>query len=66
MLRKVVCLDTGDALWFQAQTAYEAMQKLLYTLNLKHQDNDATINITRSCLHLYTIHNGNYWSVRND
>ena len=66
MLRKVVCLDTGEGLWFQAGTAYEAMQKLLYTLNLKKKDDSAKINITKSCLHLFTIHCGQYWTVRND
>lgn len=66
MLRRVVCLDTGETLWFQARTAYEAMRKLLYTLNLKHQDDNASVNMTGSCQHLFMIHNGKYWTVRND
>ena len=66
MLKKVTCLDTGESLWFQARTAYEAMRKLLYTLNLKHQDDSAVVNMTGSCQHLFTIHCGQYWATRND
>lgn len=65
MIRKVVCLDTGEALWFQAHTAYQAMQKLLYYLNLKHKDDSAVVNMTGSCKHLFTIHNGKYWTIAN-
>jgi len=65
MLKKVTCLDTGESLWFQAHTAYEAMQKLLYTLNLKHKDDSAVVNMTGSCQHLFTIHCGKYWTTSN-
>lgn len=62
--RTAYCLDTGEALVFQAATPYEAMRKLLYYLNLSKEDKSATINKTESNLHLYTIHNGKTWSIR--
>lgn len=60
----VRCLDTGEGLIFQAATPYEAMTKLIYYLNLSHKDEFAAINKTESNLHLYTIHNGKYWTIR--
>lgn len=57
-------LDTHEQLTFQAKTPYEAMRKLIYTLNLKHKDKSAKIEKTESNLHLYTVHNGNTYSVR--
>ena len=57
-------LDTHESLTFQAKTPYEAMTKLLYTLNLKHKDKFAKIENTNSNLHLYTIHNGKTYAVR--
>lgn len=62
--KTVYCLDTGEALIFQATTPYEAMRKLLYYLNLSKFDGNAVINKTKSNLHLYTVHNGNTWSIR--
>ena len=58
-------LDTHETLTFQASTPYEAMENLIYYLNLNHRDNDAKVCFTKSTLHLYVIHNGNTYSVRN-
>lgn len=59
-------LDTRAELGFTARTAYEAMQKLVYTLNLKKHDNTTTINKTESGLHLWLGHNGETWAIRNN
>lgn len=59
-------LDTGAELGFTAQTPYEAMQKLVYTLNLKKHDNMATINKTENGLYLWLKHSGETWVVRNN
>lgn len=64
MFITVFGLDTHERLTFQARTPYEAMQKLLYTLNLKHMDKTAKIEKTNSNLHLYTVHCGNTYAVR--
>lgn len=59
-------MDTGADWTFQAWTAYEAMQKLLYSLNLSHRDDSAAINKTESGTLLYTEHNGQTWCVLNN
>lgn len=52
-MKKVFCLDDGKELLFFANSGYEAMQKLIYYLNLSHQDNNAKIE----------LHNERTWSV---
>ena len=59
-------METGTEYTFEAWTAYEAMQKMLYTLNLSKRDPNATINKTESGLHLYLEHSGNIYAVRNN
>lgn len=61
---KVSCLDTNTDLFFSARTPYEAMQKLLYHLNLSKQDNSAVIQKTESGLHLYVEHSSRTYAVR--
>ena len=39
----VWCTDTKENMRFSAETGYEAMEKALYTLNLKHKDPAAKI-----------------------
>lgn len=58
-------LDTHETLTFQAVTPYEAMQKLIYYLNLSHKDSAANVQMTKSGLHLFVIHHGRTYSVRN-
>ena len=58
-------LDTHEKLTFSAATPYEAMQHLIYYLNLSHQDNDAKVQTTKSGLHLFVIHNQRTYSVIN-
>lgn len=58
-------LDTGATWGFHAATPCEAMEKLLYTLNLKGKDPAAKINKTESGRVLYMDHSGNTWAVVN-
>lgn len=52
-MKTVLCLDDQTELHFSANSGYEAMEKLLYYLNLSHQDNNAKIELC----------NGRTWSV---
>lgn len=61
----VVGMDTDEQFIMLARTPYEAMQKMLYTLNLNRLDSSATVQKTESGLHLYVVHNGNTYAVRN-
>jgi len=61
----VFCLDTKRTLYFDAKTPYEAMEKLIYYLNLSHKDPNAKIQLVGKGRHLTVIHNGKTYSVRN-
>lgn len=61
--QKVFCLDDGRMFLFVAKTAYEAMQKMKYTLDMKHNDSSAVINKTESGKCLYMDHSGKTYSV---
>lgn len=63
---RVFCLDDGKEYWFSAKTAYEAMQKMKYTLNLANQDTRAVINKTESGSCLYMEHDGKTYAVINE
>lgn len=52
-MKRVFCLDDQTELYFSANSGYEAMQKLIYFLNLSHKDDNATIELC----------NGRTWSV---
>jgi hypothetical protein len=52
-MKKVLCLDDGREFFFIATSGYDAIQKMLYYLNLSHQDNNAKIELC----------NGRTWSV---
>lgn len=58
-------LDTYQELYFTARTPYEAMEKLLYTLNLKRKDTGAKIQLLGGGRTLSLIHNGETWSCLN-
>ena len=64
MTRTVINLDTGIEYIFTAKTAYEAMQKMIYTLNISGKC-DAEINKTESGKTLYIEHKGNTYSTAN-
>lgn len=59
----VTNLDTGAIWGFAAKTAYEAMEKLKYTLDLNHKDENAEICETKSGRCLYMDHSGQTWAV---
>lgn len=61
----VTNLDTGATWGFVAKTAYEAMTKLKYTLDVSFTDPNAVINKTESGRCLYMDHGGNIWAVVN-
>ena len=65
MIHRIFCLDDGIAMWFDAKTPYLAMKKILYYLNLFHEDKKAVINKTESGNYLYVVHNNNTWCVKN-
>lgn len=56
-MKKVLCLDNGMEYRFTADSGHEAIQKMLYTLNLSHQDDDATIELCNDRTWCLT-HNG--------
>ena len=58
-------LDKDITMSFNARTAYEAMEKLLYTLNLKRVDPDAVIETSCTGRHLWLEHCGETWGCRN-
>lgn len=58
------CLDDGRVHYFSAKTPYEALNKMVYTLNIGCKDDNATINKTESNLHLYVEHSGKMYAVR--
>lgn len=60
----VKCLDDDSSYGFNASTAYEAMEKMLYTLNQKRKDDKAVINKTNSGLHLWFEHSGKTYAAR--
>lgn len=61
----VLCLDDGCEYYFSARTPYEAMQKMIYTLELKHHDPLAMINKTESGRCLYIEHDGKTYATVN-
>ena len=64
MTRAVINLDTGAEYIFTAKTAYEAMRKMIYTLNISGKC-DAVINKTARGKTLYIEHKGNTYSTVN-
>ena len=54
---KVFCLDDNRTLSFFANSGYEAMQKLIYFLNLSHKDDNAKIELCNGRT-LSVVHNG--------
>ena len=52
-MQTVFCLDDGSKYMFSAGSGYEALQKMLYALNLAAEDKSAKI----------TLCNGRTWSL---
>lgn len=62
--RTILNLDTGAKYIFTAKTAYEAMQKMIYTLNISEKCN--TDNKINECGNiLYFIYKDNTYATVN-
>ena len=59
-------LDTKERLGFISDSAQQAMESLLYFLNLYKKDDSATIQHTKSDKNLFLVHSGETWSIKND
>ena len=46
-MKCVTCLDNGKQYYFNATNEYEAMEKMLYTLNCRHYDSEAIIRTSK-------------------
>lgn len=53
---KVLCLDDGKKYYFDAFSGFEAINKMLYTLNLSYKDSNAKIELC----------NGRTWSLTHN
>lgn len=42
-MKKVFCLDNGTEYFFISTSGYDAIKKMLYTLNIYHKDDSAEI-----------------------
>ena len=62
---KVFCLDDGVEYLFSATSGYEAMQKMLYTLNLEHKDKNAEIEFAKVGLYTIKAFNSNFETTIN-
>mgnify|MGYP003571268855 CR=1 FL=1 len=59
----VKCLEDDYTLAFQANSPMEAMEKCLYSLNMKRQDDNAKIMTTKTGKHLYMEHCGRTFAI---
>lgn len=65
MLRAVQNMNNGKTMYFDANTPYEAMRKLVYYLNIADGRQELPINKTVSGEHLYVDYRGETYSIRN-
>ena len=61
----VLCLDDSKTLSFFAKTPYEAMEKLIYTLNLSRLDKNAKIELLGGGRTLSVVHHGKTYGCVN-
>lgn len=55
-MKKVLCLEDSVEYFFTAISGYDAIQKMLYTLNIAHEDKNAEIELC----------NGRTWSLKHN
>ena len=60
----VKCLDDGMAYGFQARSSIEAINKMVYYLNISSADAGSQVQKTETNLHLYIEHCGKTYAVR--
>lgn len=63
-LRMVMCLETAEKFYFTAQTNRQAMECMLYTLNLRDKDSNATIGAVGRCYSM--VHGGKTYTCLSD
>ena len=63
---RVFNLDTRKSLYVVKPTAYQAMEALIYYLNLSHLDKDAKIQLCGGGRTLSVVHNREMWGCIND
>ena len=54
-MKKVLCLEDGTEYFFNAISGYDAIQKMLYTLDIAHKDHRAEIELC----------NGRTWNLKH-
>ena len=59
----VFCLDDDKTYYFDVKTPYEAMEKMLYKLNIAHYDPRAIIDKTPTNKCFYIEHNGKCYAT---
>lgn len=62
---KIRCLEDDKTFSFNAETPYEALSKMMYTLNLKSFDKNCKINKTTSGRILYIEHKNKTYAIVN-
>ena len=63
-MRYVTCLDDGRKYGFlDTKTPHEAMEAMLYTLNLERKDDKAEIHKTPCGMHLWFEHYGKTYGI---
>lgn len=62
---EVLCLDTGERLYFSAKTPLQAMQSLIYYLNISKRDDNAKVLLKGGGRTLSVEHSGKTYSCRN-
>ncbi len=63
---RVFNLDTHESAWFVKPTAHQAMEALIYYLNLRHLDTEAKILLCGGGRTLSVTHCGETWGCIND
>lgn len=59
-------LDENKHMTFVSETPYNAMESLIYYLNLSHADKNAKVDLIGGGRALTTIHNGKTYSCINN
>lgn len=62
---EVLCLDTGKCLYFTAITPMQAMNQLIYYLDLTKRDEFARVQLLGGGRTLAVVHSGQTWSCLN-
>lgn len=63
---EIFCLDTDDKFYFQATSPFNALYKMLYTLNSRCEDRSAMIAPSATGKTLSFVHRGLTYAVINN